>query len=201
MNKPTRSLLRSRLRRQILYLTSTRHTCLQARYRSLLVRAWETSLMVSSLFLKKKFLSIFLLNTFFLLSRRFRWKYTLWRKLIEKNTSSTFSDFFTTKNLRSCKFSYVRSILTFDILNWLRNPHCQFYLSFSKIDSRFLWKNVWAKCAIWKKRQIHSFIHLFYIHWRLNMFLKNLTIYSNWNISLNLTKINCRRQTWVLKLD
>jgi len=51
----------------------------------------------------------------------------------------------------SGKFSHVRQKWTFYDSNWFRNPPCQFYLSFLKIDSRFLWKNARAKCPVYKK--------------------------------------------------
>ena len=52
----------------------------------------------------------------------------------EKNGKSFF---FQQKSLRSCKFSYVRRKLTFNVLNLFRNPPCRIYLSFLKIVHDF----------------------------------------------------------------
>ena len=94
--------------------------------------------------LREFFSTFFRESVYFQLKRRESEK-----KIHKKKNSPKFEKYL--KNLRSWKFSHVRRKLTFDVLNWFRNPPCQFNLSFSKIDRRFLRENVWAKCPIYKK--------------------------------------------------
>ena len=108
-----------------------------------------------------------------------------WKKKSQKEFPLNFEKYL--KNLRSWKFSHVRRKLTFDVLNWFRNPPCQFNLSFSKIDRRFLRENVWAKCPMYKKSPCIGFLVL--------------VVRSGWleqeRYSLDLEKRRwCRRCNW-----
>ena len=61
----------------------------------------------------------------------------------------------------SCKFSNVKHKWTFYTLNWWRNPPCQFYLSFSKIGSRFLCENLSATSPNNKNSPCTHLVHNF----------------------------------------
>ena len=62
-----------------------------------------------------------------------------------------------------CKFSNVKQKWTFYTLNWWRNPPCQFYLSFSKIGSRFLCENLSATSPNNKNSPCTIFVFIYFL--------------------------------------
>ena len=115
---------------------------------------YQTSILVWRLFCltsKKKiffFDFFFRQSVYFYLKRRESEKKVLTKKFSPEVSKELRKIFFKSGSIPimsfhnfccwSCKFSNVKQKLTFYTLNWWRNPPCQFYLSFSKIDSHVL---------------------------------------------------------------